>query len=96
MTTTAINIAEGLGDARKAGLGRISDLQSLIHLASVNHATASTLALVAGISDAAATGLVDRLAKAGFVNRYHGTHDRRLVLTAITTKGRELITPFLP
>jgi DNA-binding MarR family transcriptional regulator len=94
MTTTTIEAA--LQTARKAKITRISDLLALIHLAGVKHATASTIAAEAGVSCAAATQLIDRLAERGFVNRHHDTHDRRLVLSAITTAGRELITPFLP
>jgi len=94
MTTTTI--AAALKDARKAKINRLSDLLALIHLAGVKHATASHIAAESGVSCAAATQLIDRLAERGLVNRHHDTLDRRLVLTAITTAGRELITPFLP
>ena len=93
---TATTIAAALKDARKAKINRLSDLLALIHLAGVKHATATNLAAESGVSTAAATQLIDRLADSGLVNRHHDTLDRRLVLTAITAKGRELITPFLP
>ncbi len=94
--TTILAIPEALAAAQKAKVNRLSDLLALIHLAGVNHANATTLAAASGVSPAAATQMVDRLAERGLVNRHHDTLDRRLVLTAITTKGRELITPFLP
>jgi len=40
---------------------------------------------------AAATGLVDRLEKLGYVRRAHAADDRRKVLVNITPKGQELV-----
>jgi len=40
---------------------------------------------------AAATGLVDRLANLGYVERMHASDDRRKVLVRITAKGQELV-----
>ncbi len=40
---------------------------------------------------AAATGLVDRLAKIGYVTRHPSPDDRRKVLVAITDKGVALV-----
>lgn len=92
---TATHIAQALHDARKARINRLSDLLALIHLAGVPHATATNIAAESGISPAAATQLIDRLADRGLVTRQHDTLDRRLVLTAITANGRALIAPFL-
>lgn len=96
MNATATSITEGLRAARKTGIKRLSDLQALIHLSGVERENASNLATVAGICPAAATEMIDRLAKAALVTRYNGSLDRRLVLTSITAAGRELVTPFLP
>jgi DNA-binding MarR family transcriptional regulator len=42
-------------------------------------------------STAAATGLVDRLEKLGYVQRTHAVNDRRKVLVKITKKGSSLV-----
>ncbi len=39
------------------------------------------------VSDASATGIVDRIEKRGFVERRHGTEDRREVLVDLTEIG---------
>jgi len=44
-----------------------------------------------GHSTAAATGLVDRLEKLGYVDRTHAVDDRRKVMVRITMKGEELV-----
>ena len=45
-----------------------------------------------GHSTAAATGLVDRLEKLGYVQRLHASDDRRKVMVQITRKGIEMVT----
>jgi DNA-binding MarR family transcriptional regulator len=40
------------------------------------------------VSVASATGIVDRIERRGFVERVHGTDDRRLVLVRLTDAGR--------
>ena len=42
-------------------------------------------------STAAATGLVDRLEKLGYVQRLHASDDRRKVMVQITRKGIDLV-----
>ena len=44
-----------------------------------------------GHSTAAATGLVDRLEKLGYVQRLHAQDDRRKVMVQITRKGIDLV-----
>ena len=44
-----------------------------------------------GHSTAAATGLVDRLEKLGYVERIHAAEDRRKIMVRITHKGTELV-----
>jgi len=46
------------------------------------------LAAFLGLSRANATGLVDRLARRGLVERRHGEKDRRVVLVRLTASGR--------
>ena len=43
------------------------------------------------MSTAAATGLVDRLEKLGYVQRLHASDDRRKVMVQITRKGIDLV-----
>lgn len=45
-----------------------------------------------GHSTAAATGLVDRLEKLGYMERTHAIDDRRKVLVRITAKGIDLVS----
>jgi DNA-binding MarR family transcriptional regulator len=45
-----------------------------------------------GHSTAAATGLVDRLEKLGYMERTHAIDDRRKVLVRITSQGIQLVS----
>ena len=45
-----------------------------------------------GHSTAAATGLVDRLEKLGYMERTHAIDDRRKVLVRVTSKGLDLVS----
>jgi DNA-binding MarR family transcriptional regulator len=45
------------------------------------------LAEALDVSDASATGIVDRMEKRGFIERRHGTEDRREVLVHLTDAG---------
>lgn len=51
----------------------------------------SDIAKKMGHSTAAATGLVDRLEKIGYVERIHAAEDRRKIMVRITQKGTELV-----
>ena len=51
----------------------------------------SDIAKKMGHSTAAATGLVDRLEKIGYVERVHAAEDRRKIMVRITQKGIELV-----
>lgn len=48
------------------------------------------LAEAMDVSDASATGIVDRMEKRGLVERSHGTDDRRVVLVHATDAGRQI------
>jgi MarR family 2-MHQ and catechol resistance regulon transcriptional repressor len=50
----------------------------------------SSLAEAMDVSDASATGIVDRMEKRGLVERSHGTDDRRVVLVHATDAGRQV------
>ena len=51
----------------------------------------SGIAAKMGHTTAAATGLVDRLEKLGYVQRAHAVDDRRKVMVRITKKGSNLV-----
>jgi DNA-binding MarR family transcriptional regulator len=48
------------------------------------------LAEIMDVSDASATGIVDRMEKRGLVERRHGTGDRRQVLVHLTEAGSQV------
>jgi MarR family 2-MHQ and catechol resistance regulon transcriptional repressor len=48
------------------------------------------LAEAMDVSDASATGIVDRMEKRGLVERRHGTGDRRMVLVHATGAGEQV------
>lgn len=52
----------------------------------------SDIAKKMGHSTAAATGLVDRLEKLGYVERVHAAEDRRKIMVRITSKGIDLVS----
>jgi DNA-binding MarR family transcriptional regulator len=45
-----------------------------------------------GHSTAAATGLVDRLEKLGYMERSHAIDDRRKVMVRVSSKGLDLVS----
>lgn len=61
------------------------------YLAKEDFLTMTDIAKKMGHSTAAATGLVDRLEKLGYVQRLHAADDRRKVMVQITRKGIELV-----
>ena len=63
----------------------------LTYLSSEEYLTMSDIAKKMGHSTAAATGLVDRLEKIGYVERVHAAEDRRKIMVRITTQGTELV-----
>jgi DNA-binding MarR family transcriptional regulator len=64
----------------------------LTYLSSEEYLTMSDIAKKMGHSTAAATGLVDRLEKLGYVERVHAAEDRRKIMVRITTKGTQLVS----
>ncbi|QIF03195.1 MarR family transcriptional regulator [Roseimicrobium sp. ORNL1] len=74
--------------------GNISFAQFYLmsYLGTSRDLTMTDIARKMGHSTAAATGLVDRLEKLGYVERMHAADDRRKVLVRITQKGLELVS----
>lgn len=79
--------------SRELNKGSVSYAQFFLlgYLASEQHLTMTDIAKKMGHSTAAATGLVDRLEKLGYVVRLHASDDRRKVMVQITEKGGELV-----
>jgi len=64
----------------------------LTYLASSKELTMTDIARKMGHSTAAATGLVDRLEKLGYMERTHAVDDRRKVMVRVTPKGLDLVS----
>ena len=64
----------------------------LTYLSSEEYLTMTDIAAKMGHSTAAATGLVDRIEKLGYVERTHASEDRRKIMVRITKKGVELVS----
>jgi DNA-binding MarR family transcriptional regulator len=64
----------------------------LTFLARHDAQTMSGIAAMMGHTTAAATGLVDRLERLGYVERAHALDDRRKVIVKITGKGVTLVS----
>lgn len=81
--------------AKRAGLGE-TELVTLEHLA--DHAVGpAELARRLAVSTAASTGIVDRLAARGHVERRPHDHDRRRTEVHLTESGRtELVAHLMP
>lgn len=78
----------------KLNKGNVSFPQFFLmaYLSSEEYLTMSDIAKKMGHSTAAATGLVDRLEKLGYVERTHAAEDRRKIMVRITQRGVELIS----
>ncbi len=63
----------------------------LTYLASEDFLTMSSIAHKMGHTTAAATGMVDKLQEMGYLTRTAAANDRRKIMVAITTEGKELI-----
>lgn len=64
----------------------------LSYLATSKELTMTDIARKMGHSTAAATGLVDRLEKLGYMERTHAIDDRRKVMVRVTAKGLDLVS----
>ncbi len=79
--------------SKELNKGSVSFAQFFLlgYLASEDYLTMTSIANKMGHSTAAATGLVDRLEKLGYVQRLHAADDRRKVMVQITRKGIDLV-----
>jgi len=79
--------------SKELNKGSVSYAQFFLlgYLANENYLTMTDISKKMGHSTAAATGLVDRLEKLGYVQRLHASEDRRKVMVQITRKGIELV-----
>jgi len=79
--------------SRELNRGNVSYAQFFLlgYLASEKQLTMTDISRKMGHSTAAATGLVDRLEKLGYVQRLHAADDRRKVMVQITAKGHQLV-----
>lgn len=66
----------------------------LVALHALGRCTMSQLARNFHISLPTATGLVDRLARPGYVRRFPNPEDRRQVMVALTAKGQTFFREF--
>lgn len=64
----------------------------LTYLTSEEYLTMTDIAVKMSHSTAAATGLVDRIEKLGYVERVHASEDRRKIMVRITPKGVEFVS----
>lgn len=80
--------------SQELNTGNISYAQFFLlgYLANEDYLTMTDISKKMGHSTAAATGLVDRLEKLGYVQRLHAADDRRKVMVQITRKGIDLVT----
>lgn len=80
--------------SKELNKGNISYAQFFLlgYLAKEEHLTMTEISNKMGHSTAAATGLVDRLEKLGYVQRLHAADDRRKVMVQITRKGMDLVS----
>ena len=79
--------------SKELNKGNVSFAQFFLlgYLANENFLTMTDISKKMGHSTAAATGLVDRLEKLGYVQRLHASEDRRKVMVQITRKGIDLV-----
>ena len=74
-------------------LGKLSYAQYslLFGLAAEPCMSGSQLALIADLSPATVTQMLDHLEADGLVERVRSDHDKRVVLTSLTARGRQLV-----
>lgn len=80
--------------SKELNKGNVSYAQFFLlgYLANEDFLTMTDISKKMGHSTAAATGLVDRLEKLGYVQRLHAADDRRKVMVQITRKGIEMVS----
>jgi DNA-binding MarR family transcriptional regulator len=73
--------------------GELSDAQysALFCLRTAETLSSGEIAVAADVSAASATEMLEGLARAGLVERVRSERDRRVVLSSLTERGRELV-----
>ena len=85
-----MNLAKFIAALSRTGYS-LSALAALVHIRDMNgDANMTSIAKAVGHSTAAATGIVDMLAKKGLAERQHAPEDRRKVFVLLTMKGDRL------
>ena len=79
--------------SKELNKGNVSFAQFFLlgYLAKEDYLTMTDISKKMGHSTAAATGLVDRLEKLGYVQRLHASDDRRKVMVQVTRKGKQVV-----
>jgi DNA-binding MarR family transcriptional regulator len=82
--------------ARQPATGAVTfaQMRVLWTLEPIQPATPGRIAGALGIGSSAATEIVERLARAGYIQRAHSERDRRHVLLRLSPKGRRLVEGF--
>jgi len=82
--------------ARQPATGAVTfaQMRVLWTLDQLQPATPGRIASALGIGSSAATEIVERLAKAGYLQRAHSDHDRRRVVLRLSPRGRRLVEGF--
>lgn len=89
---SALGILYSAMVARRLGVSS-SDLECLDFVATQQPVTAGALAKATGLTTGAITGVINRLIKAGFVERDRPASDRRKVLLTTTAAFRTEVVP---
>lgn len=90
--TSSVLFRHAIG--RQLGLN-VTDAECLSLLSMTGTSTPTELARYTGLTSGAATTMLDRLERAGFVTRRPNPSDRRGVLVEITSKWGETAGPFV-
>src|SRR5262245_57019113 len=82
--------------ARQPATGAVTfaQMRVLWTLDQLQPATPGRIASELGIGSSTATEIVERLAKAGYLQRSHSDHDRRRVVLRLSPRGRRLVEGF--
>jgi DNA-binding MarR family transcriptional regulator len=78
---------------KKSGPGDLttSQVRALFKIEIEGETTAGDLAKTAELSPASVTAMLDHLERDGIIERRRADHDRRVVMVALTERGRELV-----
>jgi DNA-binding MarR family transcriptional regulator len=92
---SALGILYSATVAHRLGISS-SDLECLDFVATNEPVTAGDLARATGLTTGAITGVIDRLAKAGFVQRLQGEDKRKVFVGTTAAFARKVVPLFEP